>query len=758
LRRDCIVAVEDGLFVDQRWVDFVPALFEHEVIKDPGCNVAYWNLSHRQLGHRNGRWEVDGGPLRFFHYSGFSPDRIGVLSAHMGSIPRILLHDRPELRRLCDAYAERLRGRGFGAEIDETYPFDALPNGLAIDPTARRDIRQAMVDAERDGESPAPDPFDDADLFLDWLAEPSGDAGLPRYLAVLHRRRGGVRRAFPDVTGSDRARLLDWASTRGQEEGDVASAVLERALPQQGVEVRAPSPAARMEGSLRSLSARHPWLSPLAAAYRALRGFGRRIVGAPSGTAALPDLVVVPSVPPLPGITLAGYLRAELGVGEAARRLARALEAGHIPHTTVAYGRTQSRQQHAFVERGRPALYDTNVVCVNADQLPNFRRETGALFDGRYTIGLWFWEVDRFPAKLHGAFDLVDEVWAASDFVAEAVLAEATKPVLVVPLPVEAPPPTSLARSDVGLPGGFVFLFCFDFLSVVERKNPHGLVEAFERAFTPGEGPTLVIKTINGARRPDELALLERRTAHREDILIVDGYVTAEERDAVIALCDCYVSLHRSEGYGLTMAEAMALGRPVIATGYSGNLSFMDEQNSLLVPHHLVSVPSGCDPYPPGAHWAEPDLDSAAVLLRRVFQDPAGARELGRLGREDILRRNTPLRTAELVRQRLGEIRIERSTRASQATLATAPGAQLLGAGGRRPVRFARRLLQRLLWPYLAKQRAFDEAVADALRAHEAFAPEQPEEDDTPASTVTELAPPDRKADPAARTAGVPGG
>jgi glycosyltransferase involved in cell wall biosynthesis len=759
LRRDCIVAVEDGLFVDQRWIDFVPALFDHVVLRDTSCNVAYWNLSYRELARRDDRWEVDGNPLRFFHYSGFSPDRMHLLSAHMGSLPRLLLADQPDLGRLCDAYAARLRAHGFGAERDERYRFDLLREGLEIDPRVRRDVREALLMAERADEPPSPDPFDEAERFLEWLGDPVGDARVPRYLAALHRRRGDLRRAYPDLARADRRELLEWAM-HSRREGAVGRAVLDRALPRLGVDVPVPSRAGNVEAALRGVAQRHHWLSPLAATYRALRKLatGWRRPGAPSEPARQ---FVVPTYPPLPGINLVGYLRAELGVGEAARRLARGLEAGGIPHTTTAYGRTASRQQHAFAENGSRAFYDTNVVCINADQLPTFYADAGpSLFEGRYTIGLWFWEVERFPASLHESFDFVDEVWTASEFVASAIQDETSKPVRVIPLPVEAPPRTGLTRADVGLPDGFVFLFCFDFLSVVERKNPHGLVEAFERAFAPGEGPTLVIKTINGDRRHAELALLERRTAHRDDIVVVDGYRTPTARDALIGLCDCYVSLHRSEGYGLTMAEAMALGKPVIATEYSGNLSFMDGDNSLLVPHTMVPVPAGCDPYPAGARWAEPDLDVAAELMRGLYERPAEARELGRRAQEQVLRRNGPDRTADVVARRLREIHEERSIRATDATRAPALGTALTAAGARRPTRIARRVLQRLLWPYLDHQRRFDVAVADALRAHEAALASAGEElaPESGRAEVVELVRSDVVDEPVIGRRGAPGG
>ncbi len=737
LARDCLVDVAQGIFVDQRWIDFVPALFEHTILGDTACNVAYWNLSYRRLAWTGTGYEVDGTPLRFFHYSGFSPDTM-ELSTHMGELPRIVLRDHPDVEHVCGQYAEKLRACGFGAPDTGAYRFDMVPNGLPVDARVRRDVREALLAAERAGDGPCPDPYDPltADAFLDWLAEPVEPAAIPRHLDAMYRRRGDLRHAFPEVAKGDGHRLVTWAYATRRDRPGVAKIALSRALVDSRYQPL-PEPAlARFEHALRDLADRHRWLSPVASAYSAVR---RSFHLHP---APVPQIVAsVPSFPPLPGINVAGYLRAELGVGEAARRLITGLEAGGIPHATITYRRTWSRQEHPFAGNASPAAYDTNVVCVNADELANFRADMPDLFARRYTVGLWFWEVSRFPQALHHAFDLVDEIWVASEYVRDALAAVTSKPVLVVPLPVESPPRPLLSRADAGLPDGFVFLFSFDFLSVPERKNTLGLVDAFTRAFAPGEGPTLVVKTINGDREPEALERVRTQAAGREDIHIVDGYVSSRERDALMALCDCYVSLHRSEGYGLTMAEAMAAAKPVIATAYSGNMAFMHERNSLLVPYRLAPIPAGCDPYPTGAEWAEPDLDEAARLLRHVWENPDEARRLGRRAQKDVLRRNTPQRTAEFVARRLDEIRAERSARALDPRRAPLPGAPLLTAGRRRPTRLARRLLHRLLWPYFVEQQAFDTAVAEALRAHESYVLGLEERESPTDTDVTRLSP-----------------
>jgi glycosyltransferase involved in cell wall biosynthesis len=431
-----------------------------------------------------------------------------------------------------------------------------------------------------------------------------------------------------------------------------------------------------------------------------------------------------------PGVNIIGFLEAELGLGEIGRKLVLAAERAGIPTSTVTYRNLAHRQEHPFQARGNgDAPFDTNIICVNAGELRKLRRQLGAdVVAGRYTIGVWFWELARFPRELHHAFDLVDEVWVASDFTRAAIAAETAKPVRIVPIPLEPTATPAVSREELGLPEGFLYLFSFDHFSILERKNPIGLVEAFRRAFTSGEGPILLIRSINGDRLPKSLERLEAAAAGRRDIRIVDGYISSAEKDAVFGACDCYVSLHRSEGLGLTMAEAMAVAKPVIATGYSGNLTFMDESNSYLVRYEMTETPAGCEPYPPGIEWAKPDVDHAAELLRLVYDRRDEARAVGERARGDLRERHTLDRTAEFIRERVSEIPgHERLFLAVRGPLDHAaeraqsvPGQSLeKKAGGSSPVRAVRLMLRRALWPELADQRRLDNELIESLRALE---------------------------------------
>jgi glycosyltransferase involved in cell wall biosynthesis len=329
----------------------------------------------------------------------------------------------------------------------------------------------------------------------------------------------------------------------------------------------------------------------------------------------------------------------------------------------------QSRQGATYEAATKGTSYDTTLLCVNADMTPTVAASIPSLLQGSYRIGMWYWEVEDFPVSQRGGFQHVDEVWVATDFVRRAIERHSPVPVRTITPPLPQPRPTpSRTRADLGLPDRPFFLFSFDFLSTVERKNPWGLVDAFQAAFSLGEGPLLVIKSINAERRPDQAERLRLRVAGSSDILLLENYLGAEDRDALVALCDCYVSLHRSEGLGLTMAEAMALGKPVIATGYSGNLQFMTEANSFLVPWTPTSIPDGCEPYPPGGTWAEPDLEAAARLMRMVLDDNEMAASRGRQGAEDVRTLHSPEIAGRQVSARLAELAPARRARRRAGT------------------------------------------------------------------------------------------
>jgi glycosyltransferase involved in cell wall biosynthesis len=267
-------------------------------------------------------------------------------------------------------------------------------------------------------------------------------------------------------------------------------------------------------------------------------------------------------------------------------------------------------------------------------------------------IGIWGWETNAIPHRWQRAFSLVDEIWVYSRFMAENIGAVAPVPVFALPPPVQ-PPAEPAVPLRLAVPEGFLFLFVFDYLSTIQRKNPVGLIEAFKLAFAPGEGPRLLIKTINAPLRPLAEEELLWAAHGRSDIHVIDRSLSGEEMDGLMAACDCYVSVHRAEGFGLTMAEAMAIGKPVIGTGYSGNVDFMDAENSYLVDYTIGRVGPDCEIYPPEGEWAEPSIEHAAELMRSVRSEPAAATAKGERARADVSRLLSAAATGGRMRERL---------------------------------------------------------------------------------------------------------
>jgi glycosyltransferase involved in cell wall biosynthesis len=339
-----------------------------------------------------------------------------------------------------------------------------------------------------------------------------------------------------------------------------------------------------------------------------------------------------------PAVELAGYLDAAVGVGEAARRYVAALRSAGVPvldRDVPLPGRDAANTE--LVDGLRPTADEIsfNLLCLNPEQMVPFLNGPDAPpRNGRITIGIWSWEVDVLPPGWREAGAYVTEVWTYSRFGADLIGAGVDIPVLGFPPPVSEPPASSQLPPQ--LPEGFRVLVMFDFLSTLERKNPLGAIEAYRRAFEPGDGAVLVIKSVNGQHRPERMAELLAAVEGRSDILLIDRTMSGAERDALIATCDCYLSLHRSEGHGLPLAEAMALCKPVVATAFGGNMEFMSEANAYPVAWAPTPVGDGVEHYPANASWAEPDVENASQLLQAVHRDPEEARNRAQRGRRDI--------------------------------------------------------------------------------------------------------------------------
>lgn len=597
-----------------RWLDQAKRMFPHIVTEVPGVTRSYRNADESEPGSAP--------VLRFPDFDSVEPWNV---SPRAGLWPRVTMSTHSDLAAAALRRSNALRDTPPVADVD---PYGHVAAGYRYDRVMRSVYSECLHHAERNALPLPPNPFSEPAEFISWLQGDIG-GGVSRYLDTARRVLPDLRRSFDHDDGA----LLEWARTSGPKRG----------------------------------------FSPSLTGVLPSRRKDRAATGTVSDRTVSPPAVT-------PGINLIGLFKAEMGIGEAARLTHRAVHDSGIAHSLVLDAGTAHRQYDPFeLGDARGFRHDVNIVVANADALGSVIARldqphgNGSAFRDHRTIGLWFWETATFLDRYHDAFRFVDEVWVASRHVYDAIAPSAARqgvPVQIFPLGASLPLdriPAQAAEARcvaLGIPAQrFCFFFAFDHRSVAERKNPWGLIEAFCLAFpTPSTaGPVLVIKSISG-----EVDLLGREhlrwlASQREDIRLIEGYVDAETRQALLCRSNAYISLHRAEGFGLTMAESMGLGVPTIATGYSGNLEFMTDDNSWLVDFDLVPIANDVAHYGGTGCWAEPNVEHAAAIMQRIIDEPdervrraaQGARDLaamatGDAGARFIIERMRAIRRIDL--------------------------------------------------------------------------------------------------------------
>jgi glycosyltransferase involved in cell wall biosynthesis len=487
----------------------------------------------------------------------------------------------------------------------------------------------------------------------------------------IYRQRTDVQRAYPDVLGKDRLAFIGWTLTGGKSEYQID----ERLLARNGeatvfASIKSGNVATRSQFYLNMLRplevalkpvlkqtlGRNPWV------WSKLKEARNRVNG--NYPLALAEIMAT-SVPqprnskarPF-GLNVAGYFGSEKGVGEAGRATVRALQAAAIPYVLNNFVDSGSvNTDLGLIDFDEDNPFSVNLIHVNADQVPIFASKKGrAYFEGRYNIGCWFWELSDFPKEWYPSFEYFDEIWVGSTFIQTALSRISSIPVIRIPpsLPPAIQGTSDLDRAYFGLSNdSFIFLSMFDCDSIIERKNPLGVVEAFKMAFGENDRAVLFLKSAHANHNPSGFEAVQTAVSKVKNIKIVDKVFSREEVNALMTTCDCYVSLHRSEGFGLPIAESMRLAKPVIVTGYSGNVDFTTPQNSFLVDYRLSTINEDHGPYRKGYVWAEPDLKQAAELMRDVYDNNGKAREFGRRAKQDIVELLSPQGIGQQIAQRL---------------------------------------------------------------------------------------------------------
>jgi glycosyltransferase involved in cell wall biosynthesis len=411
----------------------------------------------------------------------------------------------------------------------------------------------------------------------------------------------------------------------------------------------------RRRRSLGSQHFEHPWLQGFRRQVwsRFPRSLRQRVLGALLGDARAPVAVGAPACEP---VSIVGLLSTATGIGEGARLSGRALAAlGYdirsVDVSPLLSGVAPPPDRPPLLERG----CGTVVLHFNPDHLPAVVTLLGRRrLRGKRIVGYWAWELARIPERWLPAFSEVDEVWTPTRFVAEAVRPFTSKPVRVVPHPVALGRSGRRVPERFGFEGRFTVLTMFTFASSFPRKNPVAAVQAFRRAFGDSPDRLLVLKVSDGGDAPEDMAQLLAAIGDAPNIRIEARRFDEQDRLDLIASADALLSLHRSEGFGLVMAEAMLAGVPVVATDWSGNLDYMDADTALLVPSRMIEARDRKGVYGSGEVWAEPDVDAAAAHLRALAVEPRPFAVMRERARAMAAERLGLDRMAEVIREAIG--------------------------------------------------------------------------------------------------------
>jgi glycosyltransferase involved in cell wall biosynthesis len=359
------------------------------------------------------------------------------------------------------------------------------------------------------------------------------------------------------------------------------------------------------------------------------------------------------------GINISGYINKQFGLGEGVRANIRALKTTDIPFVINDFNIILSKHvlddKKNSLDIAAENPYNINLVQINIDRLQAVIENTDkSYFLGKYNIAFWAWELENFPEESKVFFNLFDEIWVPSNFCSEAIAKVSPVPVIKIMHSIDIEEP-SFSRSHFNLSNdAYIFLCMFDYYSFLNRKNPIATIDAYEKAFGKNNQEVLlVIKTSISKEFPDDKKLLLDRIGNNKSIIIIEEILDRDQLYSLMNCCDSFVSLHRSEGFGLTMAEAMFLGKPVIATAYSANTEFMNINNSFLVKYNLISAGNQYYFSSKDDFWADADVDDASEKMAFIYNNREIATEIATKGKNDVKKFLSPEAMGKKIKSRV---------------------------------------------------------------------------------------------------------
>lgn len=375
------------------------------------------------------------------------------------------------------------------------------------------------------------------------------------------------------------------------------------------------------------------------------------------------------------GINVFGFINGEFGIAEATRSNCKAIQAVDMPISLINYNVNTNHNNNdlTFTEFSDHAPHPINLIQISPSETPNFFDYFDqSFFNGKYNILYMAWESETIPEDYVMNMNLFDEIWTPSTYCKECIEKYVSLPVKVIPHPIDMHLETTNDEDALHFYDNkhFNFLFIFDYNSSIERKNVINLINVFRETFDVTENNAfLTIKTSRSAKFPIEKEQILQAIGDSKKIKIVEKIFDKNALNYVISNCDSYISLHRSEGFGLTMAEAMYFGKPVIATGYSGNLQFMSDENSFLVEAEKVSYGSNDLNYSSNTIWSEPLLKEAKEYLKIVYEGKENVQNIAEKGSQTIAEDLSLKRVGEVIKGRCQDLFNEDKIRQNKSTL-----------------------------------------------------------------------------------------
>jgi len=609
LRFYCINEQDKGIFVDQKFVDLLPAFHDKvTILKDTNVNVAYWNLAQRKLEKKGDNWFVDNKPMIFFHYSGIDINNNQRLSKYSNNFNGNI---NVELQELIDNYIAKLKYYSFANKFTPKYYYNYFSNGSYISFRLRQIYRQLK-------NFWCDNPFSDFPDYLNGFNNPLNDNHnilLTNLMYLFQEDREDIKICFNLNSDQGRIGYIKWFIEHAEfHEID------------------------------------RYFLEPL---IKILHGQYTRYQSVSNETAKSKF-----------SVNVIGYLKTETGVGQAGRMVIKSFEKANFP--VRGYQSSHLINNHFIREKDEQVkefLVDKidspiHIYKVNAWELGFIKEEVKSKSKTPiFKINMPAWELSKFPAEWAKNYDDIDEVWVESKFVQFALQSQLNIPVICMPPAVSISEFKKVDRSFFNLPKDrFLFHFNFDLSSFSSRKNPQTVIDAYRLAFRHKKSdiPTaLVLKTRGYDPNQTNYQKLLEMIDGEDDIIFINDYLTHSEVMALMNCCDCYISLHSSEGFGYTMAEAMLLKKPVIATNYSGNCDFINNSTGFPVNYQLVSLKPDDYIFAEGQKWAKPDIDHASWLMRQVVENQLETEKIAQAGQLKIQTYYSPISAGKRYLSRL---------------------------------------------------------------------------------------------------------